>query len=69
MYLMIFVLQEIFGNWIFRIIVTASCVQKNPPLLKLFRSYTLPVSEAENKAFGFDDPCKSLVWKCARYSR
>ncbi|VDK69752.1 unnamed protein product [Litomosoides sigmodontis] len=51
-----------------KVIVTASCVQKNPPLLKLFRSYTLPVSEAENKAFGFDDPRKSLVWKCARYS-
>uniref|UniRef100_A0AAF5PJG2 phospholipase A2 n=1 Tax=Wuchereria bancrofti TaxID=6293 RepID=A0AAF5PJG2_WUCBA len=51
-----------------KVIVTASCVQKNPPLLKLFRNYTLPVSKAENKALGFDDPCENLVWKCARYS-
>ncbi|KAL3989291.1 Ankyrin repeats (3 copies) family protein [Acanthocheilonema viteae] len=51
-----------------KVIVTASCVQRKPPLLKLFRNYTLPVSKAENKALGFDDPCKNLVWKCARYS-
>uniref|UniRef100_A0A158PRP8 phospholipase A2 n=1 Tax=Brugia pahangi TaxID=6280 RepID=A0A158PRP8_BRUPA len=41
---------------------------KKPPLLKLFRNYTLPVSKAENKALGFDDPRENLVWKCARYS-
>lgn len=51
-----------------KVIVTASCVQKSPPLLKLFRNYTLPVSKAENKALGFDDPGENLVWKCARYS-
>ncbi|MCP9256822.1 hypothetical protein DINM_000051 [Dirofilaria immitis] len=51
-----------------KVIVTASYVQRNPPLLKLFRNYTLPVSEAENKALGYDSPCENLIWKCARYS-
>ncbi|KAM3729086.1 85calcium-independent phospholipase [Dirofilaria immitis] len=51
-----------------KVIVTASYVQRNPPLLKLFRNYTLPVSEAENKALGYDNPCENLIWKCARYS-
>uniref|UniRef100_A0A1I7VNZ9 phospholipase A2 n=1 Tax=Loa loa TaxID=7209 RepID=A0A1I7VNZ9_LOALO len=51
-----------------KVIVTASCVRRNPPQLKLFRNYTLPVSKAENEALGFDDPCENLIWKCARYS-
>uniref|UniRef100_A0A0R3RPL9 phospholipase A2 n=1 Tax=Elaeophora elaphi TaxID=1147741 RepID=A0A0R3RPL9_9BILA len=51
-----------------KVIVTASCVRRNPPVLKLFRNYTLPISKAENKALGFDNPSENVVWKCARYS-
>lgn len=51
-----------------KVAVTASSVRTNPPVLKMFRSYTLPLSKAENSALGFDDPCGNVVWKCARYS-
>uniref|UniRef100_A0A915PK47 phospholipase A2 n=1 Tax=Setaria digitata TaxID=48799 RepID=A0A915PK47_9BILA len=51
-----------------RVSVTASYVRENPPALKMFRNYTLPLSKAENEALGFDDPSENLVWKCARYS-
>ncbi|VDP11895.1 unnamed protein product [Onchocerca flexuosa] len=51
-----------------KVIVTASYVRSNPPQLKFFRNYTLPISKAENKALGYDNPCENLIWKCARYS-
>ncbi|VDN01765.1 unnamed protein product [Thelazia callipaeda] len=51
-----------------KVVVFASSVQTNPPELKLFRNYTLPLSKAENKMLGFDDPSKNLIWKCARYT-
>uniref|UniRef100_A0A183EY09 PNPLA domain-containing protein n=1 Tax=Gongylonema pulchrum TaxID=637853 RepID=A0A183EY09_9BILA len=52
-----------------RVVVTATSVRTNPPKLRLFRNYTLPLGKSENIALGFEDPSKSLVWKCARYSR
>lgn len=54
---------------IFRVLVTATSVKTNPPNLKIFRSYRLPLSDKENELLGFDDPKKSIIWKCARYSR
>lgn len=51
-----------------RVMVTATSVKTNPPELRLFRNYRLPLSDGENGTLGYGDPKADIVWKCARCS-
>ncbi|PAV57720.1 hypothetical protein WR25_15841 [Diploscapter pachys] len=51
-----------------KVFVTTCIANVSPPILKLFRSYSLSKDPAENQQMGFDNPKEITAWKAARCS-